>query len=682
MQQITSLRGLAIVLIILFHLCPQYLPYGYFGVEVFLVISGFLLMRSFQKQGMQIGLVEFASKKVMRLFVPVAVVVPLTLLAALWFQDYQEVGRASVTGAHTLVGNANRFLDRVSSNYFAADSATNPFLHMWYLAVTVHVYVLFALGCVLYRFLPRRVMLALLWVVGVGSFLWAYSYPLHECLQAWGLPVWEQVRPVSHYMTLPRLWEPLAGVGLACIYCNTPPCGKMSRLVCPGLRGIGCLLGLLCILAPALARGEQAALCPALVVVGTCLLIRFGEGGAWMRVLNNRLLLWVGTISYSLYLVHMPLISFYRSWFLQAPDAQGMVAIALLALGLGYLFYLLVEKRKVGWVVFALLYVFAMGLCVLGRQTHGFKDYVQVEVNQVELPLQAGGAEITSPDVYAGYDKTAIPYSTNIFAFVDPKTFNGSTEPLLMQLGEAGKVPTCALIGDSHAAASFPGLNALCREIGVSGVYVTSVVMPFWDWNLPPLSFEKSYYCDEKKVRALLAWLEQHPEIRQVVISHYWTLRYRSQTRRDWQLQPVPNEPETYVASLAAFVAALQERGKEVVLIAPFLQIEAKDVVKHVRTNMRRGIDSSQQEALQCTREQYMADHGEVVTLLEQVAERQGCTLVQTLGYIPEEKPFSAYDQGEILYKDRDHMTSTGSERMFRYLRPQLEKVLKPAEAP
>lgn len=215
MKQITSLRGLAIILIILFHLNPQHFPYGYFGVEVFLVISGYLLMKSFQKQQMQIHLREFARKKILRLFAPVAVLVPLTLLAGMFFLDYTDLATASSTGGYTLVGAANRFLAIIQSDYFAQDSSGNPFLHMWYLAVTAQVYILFAAGCLLFRRLPRRVTAALLWCVGIGSFLWAYSYPIHNLLQAAGLPVWEQVRPTSHYMTLPRLWEVFAGILLA-----------------------------------------------------------------------------------------------------------------------------------------------------------------------------------------------------------------------------------------------------------------------------------------------------------------------------------------------------------------------------------------------------------------------------------------------------------------------------------
>lgn len=86
---------------------------------------------------------------------------------------------------------------------------------MWYLAVTAQIYLLFAGGCVLYRYLPKRAVASLFWIAGIGSFLWAYSYPIHNLLQEIGLPVWEQVRPTSHYMTLPRLWEVCAGILLA-----------------------------------------------------------------------------------------------------------------------------------------------------------------------------------------------------------------------------------------------------------------------------------------------------------------------------------------------------------------------------------------------------------------------------------------------------------------------------------
>ncbi len=429
------------------------------------------------------------------------------------------------------------------------------------------------------------------------------------------------------------------------------------------------------VLLPAASREEWAALCPVLVVCGTCLVIRFAAEVPMASWFNNRVLQWLGAISFSLYLVHMPLIAFYRTWWMLAPDAVGMLTIILLSLGLAWLFYHGVEKRKPGWPLFICLFVAAAGICVMTRYMNGFKDYIHVESNRVVLPLQADVSELKYADTYTGFDREAIRYNNNIFSFADKAFFQGDAESCLMQVGDASRPPSFVLFGDSHASSAFPGMNVLCREMGVSGVYVSSVVFPFWDWDLPPLSFDKSYYCDEAKVRALLAWLRQHPELTHVVISQYWGARYREKSRRDWGLNPVPNTAESYAESLSQFVAELQQMGKEVVLLAPFPLIEEKQVIKRVRTALRLGLDLSEDEALACSRDKYMRDHGEVLALLEKVAETRGCTLLRTLDYIPQHEPFRAVRGGRILYKDGDHMTADGSVELFRFLRPQLEAI-------
>ncbi len=390
---------------------------------------------------------------------------------------------------------------------------------------------------------------------------------------------------------------------------------------------------------------------------------------------NNKVLLWLGAISFSLYLVHMPLIAFYRTWWMQAPDAVGMLSIILISLGLAWLFYHAVEKRKPGWPLFICLFVSAAGICVTTRYMNGFKDYLHADSNRVALPLQADVSEMTHAGIYEGFDREAIRYNDNIFSFVDKASFRGDAEPCLLQVGDASKSPSFVLLGDSHASSAFPGMNVICREMHISGVYVSSVVLPFWDRELPPLSFDKSYYCDEAKVRALLTWLRQHPELKCVVISQHWGGRYRSRSQRDWRLLPVPNTEESYAQSLSQFIAELQQMGKEVVLLAPFPLIEEKQVIKRVRTSLRRGLDLSEDAALACSRDKYMRDHGEVLGILEKVAEQRGCTLLRTLEFIPAHEPFRAVRDGRILYKDRDHMTAEGSVELFRFLRPKLESI-------
>lgn len=672
MNQITSLRGLAIILIILFHLNPEHFPYGYFGVEVFLVISGYLLMKSFQKQQMQIHLKEFARKKVLRLFTPVAVIVPLTLLAGVFFMDYTDLATASSTGGYTLIGAVNRFLAVIQSDYFAQNSSGNPFLHMWYLAVTVQIYILFATGGVLYRYLPKRVMTALLWIAGIGSFLWAYSYPIHNLLQSAGVPVWEQVRAPSHYMTLPRLWEVFAGFLLA-IYSPS----SSTRCKNSPKNDLLFLLGVLCILVPALSHGENVSLCSAAVVLGTCLVIRYAESSKFHQYLSNKLLLWIGGISFSLYLVHMPLIAFYHSWFLHDPGWLGMLAIAAASAGLGCLLYFTVEKRRMKIKFFIPLYLFALILCIAGKQTEGFRSYINQDINGICAPQQHDVSEIKSPEAYQGFDEKSIRYNNNIFAFVNRSDFKGSMEPSLIQMGASSQIPSVALLGDSHASAAFCGLDAVCKELGLSGIYVSSVISPFWNRELPALPFDQSYYCDEKKIKALMAWLKVHPEIKHVVIAQHWSARYKSKNRLDWNLKTIPADENTYTASLRAFIAELRAMNKHVILLAPTPLIKQNDVAKYIRNLVRRGETGEEQESLTCTRQKYREDHAAVLSILDGLEQEGLCSVLRIFSYIPEDKPFNAYEHGEILYKDGDHMSSKGSIRLFQYLKPQFKEALE-----
>ncbi len=677
MKQITSLRGLAIILIILFHLNPEHFPYGYFGVEVFLVISGYLLMKSFQKQQMQIRLGEFARKKVLRLFTPVAVIIPLALLAGMFFLDYTDLETASSTGGYALIGAANRFLAIIQSDYFAQDSSGNPFLHMWYLAVTAQIYLLFAAGCVLYRYLPKRAAASLFWLAGIGSFLWAYSYPIHNLLQEIGVPVWEQIHAPSHYMMLPRLWEVCAGILLP-IY---PPPLSSTRCANLSKNDLLFLLGVSCILVPALSHGKNVSLCSAAVVLGTCLVIRYAEYGRLHQYFNNKPLLWIGGISFSLYLVHMPLIAFYHSWFLHAPGWPAMLAIGAASAVLGGLLYLTVEKKRMKMKWFIPLYLFALLLCVAGRQTEGFRNYINKEINSISSPRLHGASEIKSPEAARGFDKEAIRFNSNIFSFVSRSDFKGSAEPSLLQLGSSSGTPSIVLLGDSHASAAFCGLDAACRELGVSGIYVSSVISPFWNRELPALPFDESYYCDEKKIKALMAWLNVHPEINHVVIAQHWSARYGSKNILDWKLKPLPAGEPAYSASLRAFISELQAMDKQVILLAPTPLIKQNNVAKFIRNLVRRGETGQGRESLTCTRQKYREDHAAVLPILDRLEQEGLCTVLRILPHIPADRPFNAYEHGEILYKDKDHMSSKGSIRLFQHLKPQLRKALEKESA-
>lgn len=434
---------------------------------------------------------------------------------------------------------------------------------------------------------------------------------------------------------------------------------------------------MLCILVPALSRGKDVSLCSAAVVLGTCLVIRYAESGRLAHCFNNKLLLWIGGISFSLYLVHMPLIAFYHSWFLHAPGWPGMLAIGAASAVLGGLLYLAVEKKRMKMKWFIPLYLFALLLCVEGRQTEGFRNYINKEINSISSPQLHGASEIKSPEAARGFDKEAIKFNNNIFAFVSRADFKGSAEPGLLQLGSPAEAPSIVLLGDSHASAAFCGLDAACRELDISGIYVSSVISPFWNRELPALPFDASYYCDEKKIKALMAWLNVHPEISHVVIAQHWSARYDSKNVMDWKLKPLPSGEPAYSNSLRAFISELRAMGKQVILLAPTPLIKQNDVAKYIRNLIRRGETGKGLESLTCTRQKYREDHAAVLPILDRLEQEGLCTVLRILPYIPEDRPFNTYEHGEILYKDSDHMSSKGSIKLFQHLKPQLKEALQ-----
>lgn len=152
---------------------------------------------------------------------------------------------------------------------------------------------------------------------------------------------------------------------------------------------------------------------------------------------------------------------------------------------------------------------------------------------------------------------------------------------------------------------------------------------------------------------------------------------YDSKNVMDWKLKPLPSGEPAYSDSLRAFISELRAMGKQVILLAPTPLIKQNDVAKYIRNLIRRGKTGKGQESLTCTRQKYREDHAAVLPILDRLEQEGLCTVLRILPYIPEDRPFNAYEHGEILYKDGDHMSSKGSIKLFRYLKPQLKEALK-----
>lgn len=298
--EIDGLRALAVVAVVLFHLGLG-LPGGFIGVDVFFVISGFLIT-GIIRRGLEdetFSLAEFWERRVRRIFPAMFVVVLATLATGYWLlppNELEDLGKSAVAQCLFL---ANVYFWR-DTGYFAGPAELKPLLHTWSLAVEEQFYLFFPLLLVFFRKLSSK---RLFWILAMISFL-SLSNSVYGTLY----------QPGAAFFLLPmRAWELLAGCMLAVFPWKCKPSLRRD--------GVIAVAGLLAIILPVFFYNSQtlfpglAALPP---VLGTAAVI-FATANTPTttvgRVLSLRPVVFVGLISYSLYLWHWPVIVYSRTYW-------------------------------------------------------------------------------------------------------------------------------------------------------------------------------------------------------------------------------------------------------------------------------------------------------------------------------------------------------------------------------
>ena len=663
LEHLAGLRGFAILCILFYHMYGRGVwASGYLGVDIFLVITGYLLFRKRVDQNKATTWWEsaaFLGRRVQRIVPSMLVLILTTMIAGMVMLWWSDMILLSKQGYAACLARANSMLQREFANYFAGDSAYMPLLHMWYLSVILQVYLLFALCDQALQRLPRRFIFCILMALGFASLLYRYADSLVEYAAALGLPITGQVRPVSYYQLTPRIWEVLAG-GLICIL----PTRTGNRL--PQVAAVGGLV-LMCL--PILTGGFPAlefskhlsgTLC---VVTGAVLTLRYAPECRFVHaLLRAKILLWLGKISFSLYLVHMPVIVFMRLWAFGQPSVLQEFMAFLISLVLSVVFWKYVEKRKFAWWLILALWIATLVLCREGRKTSGFRDYLPS--SSWEIPTYSEWKMSNDTALENGLSKDDFPLFPFVFQLMnqDGRVPHNFQAPLMI-MGDGESKATCVLMGDSHAAALFAGMDAGFKQEKIHGVYLASYIYPLHGWEEDK---KPDWGNISSRERALMSWLRLHPEITHVIIAQRWWYRFNDSADR------VEN-------ALRIFIQELRDCGKKVVLIGPTPEFPQQAALLHydkIFALQGKDAQSAEQVAAVCSATRYNELNKTCLPILRKLQNEGLCTLVEPLQTLEPGEVFHTLQKGKLLMVDGDHMNPGASLPLVRKMLPKIKSAL------
>ncbi|MFM8270264.1 MAG: acyltransferase family protein [Pseudomonadota bacterium] len=503
---IDGLRAIAVLFVVGYHAFPGKIVGGFIGVDIFFVISGFLisslLFESFRNGSFSLN--EFYSRRIKRIF-PSLVVVLFTCLVAGWFvllsDEFEQLGK-HLWGGATFISNWMLFLE---SGYFDKAAETKPLLHLWSLAIEEQFYIVWPV-LLWFAFKKNWKVLAVIIALCTGSFFLNYYLTTQNVAAAFFSP-------------FARFWELLSGAWLAWRV-RTFPDNKWRNFISVvgfSLLFVGCLL-----IHPEKSFPGAWALIPTLAAV---FLIGAGPNALINRtILSHPWLVWFGLISFPLYLWHWPLLSFVQIMEEDFPKRETRIVAVLLSVFLAWISYRWIERpirfgkessRTVAYLIGGLGLVGVFGLTVyLGRGL----DFRLMASKRALREIVSHPEQRVSGTDCAKY----LPEVRQL-------SFDG-----LCTLSK-DKVPTLLVVGDSHTIQYQAAFFKYFPEESVLLLAQTSC-LPFSTSKLA------NPEC-EKKIKALEKILLNHASIKTVFLAGHWAYLMSGGFReqgQNWRLPEVP----------------------------------------------------------------------------------------------------------------------------------------------
>ena len=666
-KDIDGLRAIAILSVVAYHAGIPGVSGGFIGVDVFFVISGFLItlqLVSEVRSSGRLSLAGFYARRIRRLFPALAVVVMTTCLIAAFVllpitdQAQELAGSAIATSFY--VSNIYFWLN--SPGYFDPSTDILPLLHTWSLSVEEQFYLVWPPILLVVIVLARwrqwpfeRTLFALAIAILAASLAWCIYRTYRD--------------PAAAFFLLPaRAWELAIGAVLAIwlpgVVTTRPVVGALCSII-----------GVVAIIAAAALLHEDMAMpgyLTAAPVFGAGLIILGGHlsgRNPVQAVLSTRPMVMIGLLSYSWYLWHWPLLALARAYDLDMRDPTRDLAIALLSLLIAYFSYRLVENPvrygrpgpfrrdrttiAAGFFVMLALCLSAGALELWARQAERNPEYAALAAAKADRPPLRSDCHQHDP-------------------------FEGLTPVAKCVAGDRDRTPSLLLWGDSHADQLSPLMQSFAASSPVTPTLSRSYS------RCPPMAVH--FWRDAREEAACLAFnaavlaeakAMSRAGLRGVVLSARWLRIFGAPRLSLTEAGPRRagrglDSPE-YASALERTIEQLTRAGLRVLIVAPLPEMPY-DVPGCVA---RRGPDRCNLE-----RGEVEAQRRDVMTLFAGIRERHsGVEVLDLVDALCDAATCFAGHGGTIVYLDDHHLTATASRRLLPFARPSLLRAARAVDA-
>ena len=640
---IDGLRAIAVISVVIFHAFPRVIPGGFIGVDIFFVISGYLISRiifSGFSHG-EFSFLTFYTKRIRRIF-PALILMLAVCYAFGWFillaQEFSLLGKHVAAGA----GFVSNLVLWSEAGYFDVSADTKPLLHLWSLGIEEQFYIFWPLLLWLASKIRINFLLIII-VLAVISFYFNVSSVASNST-------------ATFYSPQTRFWELLAGAVLAwmAVY-HSENCQEISNRFGNFLSWVGMILLLygLSVITPELAFPGGWAIFP---VLGSMLLIMSGSQ-TWINrtLLSNPCFVWIGLISFPLYLWHWPLLSFARLIEGKTPDLNIRFFLVFLSVILAWFTYRIVEQRVRyggGSQRLLILCMIMVSIGWLGALTYVKDGFPERSYNKA-VTSYADSIKVTNRnrecfDIPYGYKKESGWYCN---------------------LGDKTAEAKVFLFGDSHALSMLPTFERYAEENKInvlfSGVSGCPSVLGIQSMRGPE-NIEK-YNCQALNDRVFEFVRDRG--IKKIVLVNRWVYYTGSISRKG--INYIARNPESttinpqsstsdLIWAIANTVEKYRNIGVEVVLVAdnPQQLHNPLDVIRQGRGQEQYYFNASVSTD-EHIRNQYAINvvlkqaGGKYINLDASLCDAVKCPLVR---------------DGHFLYSDSDHLSIYGASVVYAEL--------------